>query len=60
MTILILCDKCHYCFYTVFLQYGRTALHIASTNGHLEVVNLLLQSDSDVNVKNNVSTELPQ
>ena len=26
-------------------------------NGHLEVVELLLQSDADVNVKNNVSTE---
>ena len=40
-------------------QYGNTALHLASRNGHPEVVKLLLQSHADVNVKNNVSTESP-
>ena len=40
-------------------QYGSTALHIASINGHPEVVKLLLQSHADVNVKDNVSTESP-
>ena len=38
-------------------QYGRTALYDAFTNGHLEVVKLLLQSHADVNIKKNVSTE---
>ena len=40
-------------------QYGDTALHWASIKGHPEVVKLLLQSDADVNAKNNVSTESP-
>ena len=40
-------------------QSGDTALHDASMNCHPEVVKLLLQFHADVNVKNNVSTELP-
>ena len=32
-------------------QSGDTALHMASMNGHPEVVKLLLQSHTDVNVK---------
>jgi ankyrin repeat protein len=36
-------------------QYGDTALHEASSNGHPEVLKLLLQSHADVNVKNRVS-----
>jgi ankyrin repeat protein len=38
-------------------QNGDTALHIASKNGHPEVVKLLVQSHADVNIKDRVSTE---
>ena len=40
-------------------QYGNTALHYASMKGHPEVVKLLMQSHTNVNIKNNVSTESP-
>ena len=40
-------------------QNGNTALHYESKNGHPEVVELLLQSHANVNVKNSVSTESP-
>jgi ankyrin repeat protein len=38
-------------------QYGKTPLHHASQRGHPEVVKTLVQSHSDVIVKDNVSTE---
>ena len=41
-------------------QYDRTALHYASLKGHPVVVKLLVQSHASMNVKDNVSTELPQ
>ncbi len=34
------------------MQYGRTALHDASVNDHLQVVKLLLQRGADVRVMN--------
>jgi len=34
-------------------QVGLTALHWAATNGHLEVVKLLLKNKADVNVVEN-------
>ena len=40
-------------------QYGNTALHWASKEGHPEVVKLLVQSHANMNIKSNVSTELP-
>jgi ankyrin repeat protein len=40
-------------------QSGDTALHDASNKGHPEVVQILVQSHADVNVKNRVSTESP-
>ena len=62
MTILIY-EKCHYNNYIAFIllapQYDSTALHDASTEGNIEVIELLLQFHADVNIKNNVSTESP-
>jgi ankyrin repeat protein len=40
-------------------QSGNTALHLASKQGCPEVVELLVQSHADVNIKDNVSTESP-
>ena len=37
------------------LQRGDTALHIASENGHTEIVQLLLSNGSDVNGQNKVN-----
>ena len=58
------CNNCHYYIAFILLksvspQYGYTALHWASKKGHPEVVKLLVQSHASVNIKNNVSTELP-
>lgn len=41
--------------YNFSSQYGNTALHSASLNGHHEVVKILVQYQADVNVKNHVS-----
>ena len=40
-----------------FPQYGNTPTHWASMKGHPEVIKLLVQSHTNMNVKNNVSTE---
>ena len=40
-------------------QLGNTSLHLAVEKGHIEVVQLLLMSHADLNIKNNVSTESP-
>ncbi len=37
------------------VQDGATALHIASQNGHCEVVRMLLKAKANVNMKTNVS-----
>ena len=39
-----------------YVQFGRTALYSASRNGHLEVVQLLLQWNADVNICDEVCT----
>ncbi len=38
-----------------FIQNGCTALHIASRNGHFEVVIMLLKAKAAVNIKTSVS-----
>ena len=39
----------------LYLQYGQTALMKASSGGHVECVKLLLEKDTDVNHKDEVS-----
>ena len=58
--MILICDKCLYCFHAFPPQDSDTALHQASKEGYPEVVKLLLQSQDDVNVKDNVSTESPR
>jgi hypothetical protein len=53
-------DKCKLLLLSYFYpQTGKTALHDASSNGHPEVIQILVQSHANVNIKNNVSTESP-
>ena len=40
------------------MQDNITPLHLASQNGHDEVVEMLLEPNTDVNIKTNVS--IPQ
>ena len=44
---------------SVSTQYGNTALHWASKEGHPAVVKLLALSHADMNIKGYVSTESP-
>ncbi len=37
------------------IQNGGTALHVASYNGHCEVVGVLLEANADVNIEDKVS-----
>ena len=40
-------------------QYGRSPLHYASSNGHVEVVAKLIAANADINLKDKVRTSLP-
>ena len=40
------------------MQDDMTSLHLASKNGHLAIVALLLERDADVSAKNVVSIDL--
>ena len=39
-------------------QFGYTSLHRAVSSGHIEVVRLLLLSQANMEIKNNVSTAI--
>ena len=39
----------------LLLQFGRTALHYACMNGHLEVVKHLINNNADISATDNVS-----
>ena len=41
------------------VQDGSTALHLASQNGHCEVVRALMEAKAVVNSKTNVSEKCP-
>ena len=45
-------------FFSLFLQEGNTPLYNASLNGRTEVVKILLASNADPNIKNDVSRML--
>ena len=58
------CDNYHFSSHTFKEcfprpQYGKTPLHHASKEGNPEVVKVLVQSHANMNIKSNVSTELP-
>ena len=44
-----------YCHVTVNLQEGATALHLASENGHVTTVQLLVEAGASLDVQTNVS-----
>jgi ankyrin repeat protein len=58
MTVLI-CDMVLLFLSYISPQSGNTALHQACRNDYPNVVKILVQSHTDVNFKNNVSTESP-
>ena len=41
-----------------FPQIGFSSLHFASQNGHVAVVQLLIESQAKLDIKDNVSVEL--
>ena len=45
------------CYYIdmLLLQYGRTALHQACMNRHLEIVKHLINNNADISATNDVS-----
>ena len=47
-----------YIFPNIYILKGRTALHEAADNGHLEVARLLIDRSADINMKNNYVTIL--
>ena len=43
-----------YCFVVLLLQDGHTALHIAATNNHPEIIKILITNGADVTVVDKV------
>ena len=44
----------HICYHIGILQDGETALHCASSNGHLDIAQLLVQAGANIDLKNKV------
>lgn len=52
--IKLICMKYCLIYIKFVLQFGRTPLHYAVKNGHLNTVSMLLIYGSDINMKNKV------
>ena len=53
---IVIAIKCFLCVSLLLSpQYGDTPLHEASSNGHSDVVRLLLENKADPNISNEVS-----
>ena len=57
--------NCLYCFHNLFIiqgfapqNLGESSLHCACKNGHTNVAKLLINSQADLQIKNNVSVDL--
>ena len=49
----LLCSETRFAHaHLIWFDSFSTPLHLAASNGHLEICRLLLQSESDVNAKN--------
>ena len=53
--MLCLKNDRHIAMISMIYQIKRTPLHLASVNGHLEVVKCLLSSGADISCKDDVS-----
>ena len=43
-----------YCFFVLLLQNGRTALHIAASNNHPEIIKILITNGADITIVDKV------
>ena len=48
----------HICYYIGNMQYGETTLHCASSDGHHDIAQLLVQAGTNIDLQDEVSTYL--
>lgn len=47
-------ELCRYCFYTLFFSLNQmTPLHIAAEEGHMDIVQYLVDSQAHINARDN-------